>query len=156
MSDCQRLEAATKGLNASSKTEEFEAVVKLLDEVNGPGQLPDSQLHKQSTQMAKEMHERRQYTQITERSGGGTELVQQNDGKPNFLELVQGNRTEGLRLDNDGNPISNRITTSCGEKQYQTVRMFFDGKPTLRYVYLPEALVIIGTDGKPIKIEQPF
>lgn len=158
MSDfCHRIEEASRDLKVGSKPEEAAPLLEVLAEINQT-RIDNSDLFKNRDAIAKRLEAKGVYSENVDAGiPGATGLLQQSDGKPNFLELVEGDRTETLRLDRNAVPMSGAVTQMCGGKPVTSMFMIRDGKRVLSSVQLPPALeIIMDVSGKPVKVKSLF
>ncbi len=160
MSDCDRIEAAVKGLSEESKLADANALVGILQELNG-SHIVGSKLMKEAPAVAKELEAAHKYTKDMSNNlsmPGVEALVQQQHGIANTLVLTEGSRSEVLRLDSDNpvpTPVMSNTTYKCGDKSVTAWSSFVDGKPVLSGITLPDLSISLDRDGKPRKIEAP-
>lgn len=160
MSDCDRIEAAVKGLSEESKLADANALVGILQELNG-SHIVGSKLMKEAPAVAKELEAAHKYTKDMSNNlsmPGVEALVQQQRGIANTLVLTEGSRSEVLRLDSDNpvpTPVMSNTTYRCGDKSVTAWSSFVDGKPVLSGITLPDLSISLDRDGKPRKIEAP-
>lgn len=157
MSDCDRIEAAVKGLSEESKLADANALVGILQELNG-SHIVGSKLMKEAPAVAKELEAAHKYTKVDQSVPGAEAVVQQQHGIANTLVLTEGSRSEVLRLDSDNpvpTPVMSNTTYKCGDKSVTAWSSFVDGKPVLSGITLPDLSISLDKDGKPRKIEAP-
>lgn len=154
---CGQIESASKNLKPGSNPEAAAPLLEVLAEFN-KSHIVGSDLLKNATATAQKMQAKGVYGEAAETGiAGGNGWVQQKDGMPNFLEIVEGNRTEGLRLDDKGEPMLNTVTQMCGNKPIRSAFFIHDGKRTLSSVSLePDLEVLMDHDGKPEKVKSMY
>lgn len=158
MSDnlCDRIESVSKSITPGANPEAATPLIEALNDFN-KSQILGSDLLKNANQAAQQMHEKGVFGEAHASGVPGTRgWIQQKDGKPNFLEIVEGNRTEGMRLDDNGEPFLNMVTQTCeaGKKAIQSAFFIRDGKRVLSSVsVIPNLEIQMDQDGKPEKIK---
>ena len=157
MSDCDRIESAVKGLSEGSKPADANALVGILQEING-SHIVGSKLMKEAPAIAKELEAAHKYTKVDQSVPGTEAIVQQQRGIANTLVLTEGSRSEVLRLDSDNpvpTPVMSNTTYKCGDKSVTAWSSFVDGKPVLTGITLPDLSISLDRESKPRKIEAP-
>lgn len=157
MSDfCKKIESVSGGIRPGANPETAAPLLEALAEFN-KSHILGSDLLKNANQTAKQMHEKGVYGEKAATGiAGGSGWIQQSDGKPNALEIVEGDRTESMRLDKNGEPVLNIVSQSCesGKKSIQSAFFIKDGIQVLSSVSIvPELEIIVDQTGKPQKIK---
>lgn len=158
MSDnlCDKIEAVSKSITPGSNPEAAAPIIEALGEFN-KSRILGSDLLKNANQAAQQMQEKGVHGEVYPPGvPGATGWIQQKDGKPNFLEIVDGNRTEGMRLDDNGEPFLNMVTQTCeaGKKAIQSAFFIRDGKRVLSSVtVIPNLEIQMDREGKPERIK---
>jgi len=150
MSNCQKIEQATRNISEKPSAEELEALTRVFQDAY-PSKLMTSDLLKQSMSAAKDMERKGAYTEhLPTGIPGAKALLQQNNGKPQFLELTEGNRQETLRLDpRTSEPVINSVTENCNGKYNGMSTTIFEGKVQTHTLHLPSGKEItVWPDGK--------
>lgn len=156
---CDKIESVSKNIKPGANPEVAKPLIDALDEFNR-SRILGSDLLKNANQTAEQMQSKGVYGEAASTGVPGSKgWVQQRDGKPNFVEIVEGDRTEGLRLDDKGEPFLNMITQTCGDGSKAVQSAFFirDGKRVLSSVsVLPDLEILMDHDGKPQKIKSAY
>ncbi len=157
MSDfCKKIESVSEGIKPGANPETAAPLLEALAEFN-KSHILGSDLLKNANQTAKQMHEKGVYGEKAATGlPGSSGWIQQSDGKPNALEIVEGDRTESMRLDKNGEPVLNIVSQSCdsGKKSIQSAFFIKDGKQVLSSVSIvPDLEIIVDQTGKPQKIK---
>ncbi len=160
MADCTKLDAAMKGINANSQAADFGPVMDLLKDYS-KSHILGSDMLKNAEATAQQMAAKGVFTKDLDAGiPGAKAYLQQNHGKPQFIDLTEGNRNEGLRLDPDtSKPLLDMMTITCSAQpgqapRYYQVNSFVEnGKQVAPSFTLPNRTEIrTDIDGKPTKI----
>ncbi len=158
MSDlCTDIERTTKNLTPGSAPEAAAPLLEVLKEFN-QSHIEKTDLMQRAAAAAKSLDAKGQFAaDIDAGIAGATGFVQQQDGKANWVELVEGNRTESMRLDRNGVPSMNTIAQKCGDKLIVSYFFLHDGKRVLSSVQLPPTMeILMDSDGKPYKVKSIY
>ena len=157
---CSAIDQATKNLKPGSKPEETAALLTALQEVN-ESHLANSPALKNAHELAKQIQASGKFTdEVDPGIPGAKAVLQQSDGKPTFLELVEGDRTETMRFDPEGDnkPVMNTIHQQCSDKLVSSTFFYTNGtERRISSVSLPPVLeILMDRDGKPEKVKSMF
>ena len=164
MADCDRIEAAMNGINAQSKPTDANVnnLVQVMKELSG-SHLLGSRIFNEAPKTARELEAAHQYTKVFGKDApssvpGAEALLQQQHGIANTLAMDEGDRHETLRLDGENpkpTPVLDTVTYMCHGKPVSAATIWFDGKPHLSEIELPDLAIVLDDKGKAVKID-PF
>lgn len=154
---CTGIENAIKGLNVGSKPEDAKPLIEVLETFN-KSHIEGSKLFKEREAIARKLQEKGTYADAIDPGiPGATGFIQQNQGQPNFLEIVEGTRTETMRLDNGSLPTLSSVAQKCGDTEVTSWFRIRDGKRVLSSVSVtPDLEIVMDIAGKPIKVKSMF
>ena len=138
MSNCQKIEQATRGISEKPSDAELEALSRVFQDAY-PSKLMSADLLKKSLSAAKDMESKGTYTETLPTGiPGAKAMLQQNNGKPQFLELTEGNRQETLRLDpRTSEPMISSVKENCAGKYNGMSTTIFERKAKTHTLHLP-------------------
>lgn len=157
---CSAFDSATKNLKPGSKPEEAAPLLAALQEVN-ESHLANSPALKNAHELATQIQAKGKYTdEVDSGIPGAKAFLQQDKGKPSFIELVEGDRTETIRFNPEGDnkPVMNTIHQKCSDKLVSSTFFYTNGSERrISSVALPPVLEIrMDRDGKPEKVKSMF
>lgn len=154
---CTDIERATKDLTPGSSPEAAAPLLEVLKELN-QSHIEKTDLMQRAQVAAKSLDAKGEYSaEIDSGVAGAIGTVQQQDGKANWVALVEGNRTESMRLDRNGVPSMSTIAQKCGDTLIVSYFFLRDGKRVLSSVQLPPTMeILIDRDGKPNRVKSIY
>jgi len=164
MADCDRIEAAMKGIDGHSKPGDANvtSLVQVMKELSG-SHLLGTKIFNEAPTTAKELEAAHKYTKVFTGKDvpssvpGAEALLQQQHGKANTLAIDEGDRHEVLRLESENpkpTPMLDTVTHMCHGKPVSAATIWFDGKPQMTSIELPDLAIVLDQSGKAVKVDQ--